>query len=1176
MADTDNTRKTPLKTVSLDDKYRLDKTNAYITGIEALVRLPMLQHQRDRERGINTAGFVSGYRGSPLGGVDQAMWAAEKHLKKHNITFVPGVNEDLAATAVRGSQEVGLMPGSRFDGVFGMWYGKGPGLDRSMDAIRHANAIGTSRYGGVLAVAGDDHGAKSSSYPFQSEHLFTSLSMPVLAPTNVQEVLDLGIFGWELSRYCGCWVGLKAITENMDSAISAEIDPQRIQIHIPEDFELPADGVNVRWPDEALAQEKRLNNYKIYAALAFARANHLNRIVIDSTQPKLGIISSGKSYLDVMQALDDLGIDASLAAAVGIRVYKVGMPWPLESIKTHEFATGLDEILVVEEKRSVIEDQLTGQLYNWPVEKRPRVVGEYDEHGNGLLTNLAELTPAMIARVIASRLARYYSSTAIQDRVAFIDRKEQTLAQPRKVSIRDPMYCSGCPHNTSTAVPEGSIAAGGIGCHYMGTFSPNRPAQGFTQMGGEGANWVGIAPFTQTPHIFQNLGDGTYFHSGLLAIRQAIASKVNITYKILYNDAVAMTGGQPLDGNLSVARLIQQLKGEGVERIELVSDTPLTHKALQDAVVNLSHRDSLNSVQKALRQVPGTTVLIYEQTCATEKRRRRKRGLLLDPAERLFINPDVCEGCGDCSTQSNCLSVVPKETEFGRKRQIDQASCNKDFSCVNGFCPSFVSVVGGELKKCAPVVADADFAALPEPELPALTKPWNTLIAGVGGTGVLTVSSVLSMAAHLEGKGVATLNQTGLAQKFGAVSAHLRVAKQQDDIFAVRIPAGEADLLIGCDLIVSAMDDTLAKLHIERSHAVLNTAISPTAEFVSDPDTVFHTEAMQQSICAELAADNISLLDATAIASALFGDPIATNFFMVGLAYQKGLLPIGAEAIHHALTLNRVRVEFNQQAFLWGRRTAFDQAAVERIAGVEQRRFTPLETLDEIVAYRYDDLVGYQDQAYADQYLAKVNQVKNAERRRSPGAEPILTTAVAKALHRIMAYKDEYEVARLYVDGRFENSLRAQFEGEFHLVFYMALPFFSTRDPDTGNLKKVRLGGYLRHIFNVLAPLKILRGTRLDVFGYSPERRLERSLIGELDQTLGELLQGLEHDNIQQAADIVNLALSVRGYGHVKAANYEKYRRRLTQQLKKFNDASNRILGVAAEGDCDTDMRQPN
>jgi len=677
-----------LRDVSLDDKYTLDKTKAYLNGIEALVRLPILQHQRDMERGLNTAGFVSGYRGSPLGGVDQAMWGAEKYLDQHNIKFVPGINEDLAATAVRGSQEVALMPGSKYDGVFGMWYGKGPGLDRSIDAFRHANAAGTAKNGGVLAIVGDDHGCKSSTYPYQSEHLFMSLSMPVLAPANVQEVLDLGIYGWELSRYCGCWVGLKAITENMDSAISAEIDPARINIKIPQDFELPEDGLNVRWPDSPLAQEERLNKYKIYAALAFARENELNKIVIDSDKPRLGIITSGKSYLDVLQAFDDLGLDEELAAEIGIRVYKVGMPWPLEPVKTHEFARGLDEIMVVEEKRSVMEDQLTGQLYNWPVQNRPRVVGEYDENGDDLLTNLSELTPAMIARAIAARISRFYTSETIEKRVEFINKKERTLEKPREVSVREAMFCSGCPHNTSTAVPEGSIAGGGIGCHYMSTWSKTRPAHNYTHMGGEGVTWTGIAPFTETKHIFQNLGDGTYFHSGILAIRQSVSSKVNITYKILYNDAVAMTGGQPVDGTLTLADLILQLKGEGIKRIELVSDTPQLHTNLADDCVTISHRDDLILVQKELRETSGTTVLIYEQTCATEKRRRRKRGTLVDPDARVIINDAVCEGCGDCSVKSNCLSVIPKETELGRKRQIDQAACNKDYSCTKGFCPA--------------------------------------------------------------------------------------------------------------------------------------------------------------------------------------------------------------------------------------------------------------------------------------------------------------------------------------------------------------------------------------------------------------------------------------------------------------------------------------------------------
>lgn len=1140
-----------LRQVSLDDKYKLDKTKAYLNGIEALVRLPMLQHQRDMERGLNTAGFVSGYRGSPLGGVDQAMWGAEEHLDKHNIKFVPGINEDLAATAVRGSQEVGLMPGSQFDGVFGMWYGKGPGLDRSIDAFRHANAAGTAKFGGVLAVVGDDHGCKSSTYPYQSEHLFMSLSMPVLAPANVQEVLDLGIYGWELSRYCGCWVGLKAITENMDSAISAEIDPARIDIKIPQNFELPEDGLNVRWPDSPLAQEERLNKYKIYAALAFARENELNKIIIKSDKPRLGIITSGKSYLDVLQAFDDLGIDEELASEIGIRLYKVGMPWPLEPVKTHEFAEGLDEIMVVEEKRSVMEDQLTGQLYNWPVNKRPRVVGEYDEDGNDLLTNLSELTPAMIARAIAARIARFYTSETIQKRVEFINQKETTLAKPREVSEREAMFCSGCPHNTSTAVPEGSIAGGGIGCHYMSTWSKTRPAHNFTQMGGEGVTWTGIAPFTSTKHIFQNLGDGTYFHSGLLAIRQSISSKVNITYKILYNDAVAMTGGQPVDGNLSVADLILQLKGEGIKRIELVSDSPHLHSKLADAVVTVSHRDDLNLVQKQLREISGTSILIYEQTCATEKRRRRKRGTLVDPKTRVFINDAVCEGCGDCSLKSNCLSVIPKETELGRKRQIDQAACNKDYSCTKGFCPSFVTVEGVEIRKNKAASNSTEFAELPDPAQPSIEQPWNVLVTGVGGTGVLTVAAVLSMAAHLEDKGVATMNQTGLAQKFGPVVSHLRIARNQNDIHAVRIPAGDADLIIGCDLAVSATDDALAKMNKERSNAVINDSMTPTAEFVHNPDAIFHDMPMKESIGDELGANRVDFLPATEIAAALLGDTIATNLFMVGYAYQKGLIPLSEEAIFKALELNGVAVEFNQQAFTWGRRAVVDLNAVEEIAGVREKRFIAMESLADVIDYRHQDLTGYQNAGYADVYKNRITEVA-AKEAEILGQSGEFSIVAAKALHRVMAYKDEYEVARLYTDGRFEKQLADQFEGKVKLKFHMAPPLLSKRDPDTGHLRKRKFGGYMLGLFKIMAPLKVIRGSKLDIFSYSEERRMERRLIDELNSTIDTVVSGLSSEKLQHAIEIIELVLDVRGYGHVKEANYAQYQLRLAQQLKRY------------------------
>ncbi|MFT5085408.1 MAG: indolepyruvate ferredoxin oxidoreductase [Lentisphaeria bacterium] len=873
-----------LKTsISLDDKYELDAARAYMTGIDALVRLPMLQHQRDKKSGLNTAGFISGYRGSPLGGLDQSLVKAQKYLDRHDITFKPGINEDLAATAVWGSQQVNLFPGAKYDGVFAMWYGKGPGVDRSMDVIKHGNAFGTSKYGGVLAVAGDDHACKSSTLPHQSEHMFIGASIPVLSPSNVQEVLDLGVFGWELSRYSGCWVALKAITENMDSAISADIDPSRVNIIIPADFELPPEGLHGRWPSAPLEQERILNKYRIYAARNFAYVNQLNKIVIDNKQARLGIITAGKAYLDVMQALDDLGIDTHKAAQIGLRVYKLGMTWPLEPKGTHEFAKGLEEILVVEEKRSIIEDQLTGQLYNWPVDERPCVVGEFDEFGKELLTNLGELTPAMVARAIASRIGRFYDSEIIRERLEFFNEKERTLALPRDNLTRAPHYCSGCPHNISTKVPEGSRAMAGIGCHYMVTWM-NRNTDTFTQMGGEGVSWIGQAPFTSTQHIFQNLGDGTYFHSGILAIRAALAADVNITYKILYNDAVAMTGGQAVDGVMTVDMIVHQLRGEGVKRIAVLSDEPKKYPYTFPRFDGLSidHRDKLDNIQRELREQSGTTVIIYDQTCAAEKRRRRKKKLMPDPALRVIINEAVCEGCGDCSVASNCLSILPIETELGRKRVIDQSACNKDFSCVNGFCPSFVTVAGGALRKKTAVAETEGFEGMPEPLVHELERPWNILVSGIGGTGVLTVSAILAMAAFIEGKGCSSLNQTGLAQKFGAVVSHVRIGKTQEDIFAARIAAGDADLMLGCDLVVSDTDDALAKLHHSRSHVVINEFESPTSTFISNPDLVFPAQAMKTILSEEVAPGRAYFINATALATALMGDSIACNMFLMG------------------------------------------------------------------------------------------------------------------------------------------------------------------------------------------------------------------------------------------------------------------------------------------------------
>ncbi|MGE8499395.1 MAG: indolepyruvate ferredoxin oxidoreductase family protein [Pseudomonas sp.] len=1133
-----------LAEIRLDDKYRLATGHLYLTGTQALTRLPMLQKQRDAARGLNTACFISGYRGSPLGGLDKSLWDAREYLKDNHIHFQPGVNEELGATAVWGSQQANLFPGARYDGVFAMWYGKGPGVDRSGDVFKHGNSAGVSKHGGVLVLAGDDHGCKSSTIAHQSEHAFIAASMPVLNPANVQEVLDYGIIGWELSRYSGCWVALKTIAENVDSSAVVDVDPLRIQVKIPEGFQLPEDGVHIRWPDPPLAQEKRLNVYKIYAARAFALANNLNQVKLDSPNPHLGIITTGKSYLDVRQALDDLGLDEALCAKVGLRVLKVGMSWPLEPVSVHGFAEGLDEILVVEEKRSIIEDQLTGQLYNWPVGKRPRVVGEFDEQGNSLLPNLGELTPAMIARVIAKRLAPIYSSPAIEERLAFLDAKEKALAAPKHKTVRTPHFCSGCPHNSSTKVPEGSRALGGIGCHYM-TQWMDRSTDTFTQMGGEGATWIGQAPFTDTPHVFQNLGDGTYFHSGHLALRAAVAAGVNITYKILYNDAVAMTGGQPIDGELRIDQLSQQVHAEGVKRIALVSDDPDKYPSRSTFApgVTFHHRRELDAVQRELREVKGCSVILYDQTCATEKRRRRKRGKMVDPAKRAFINPSVCEGCGDCSVKSNCLSVLPLETEVGRKREIDQSACNKDFSCLEGFCPSFVTVHGGSLRKPEAVGLCALFIALPEPKQPALDRPWNILLPGVGGSGVTTVGALLGMAAHLEGKGCTVLDQAGLAQKFGPVITHIRIAARQRDIYAVRIAAGETDLLLGCDLVVSASEEALAKLNDKIAHAVINSHEAATAEFTRNPDAQVPGGAMREAISEAVGEGKTRFVDATRLATRLLGDSIATNLFMLGYAYQKGLVPVSAEAIDKAIQLNGVSVPLNQQAFLWGRRAAHDMVAVEKLAAPKVVEAPHCRTLEEIVEDRVQRLTDYQNAAYAQRYRALVERVRQADR----DPEQALSKAVARYYFKLLAYKDEYEVARLYSEATFRKRLEEQFEGDYQLQFHLAPSWLSKPDAVAGEPRKRSFGPWMLKAFAVLARFKGLRGTPLDVFGYSAERRLELELISEYEQHIDYLLDELRPDNYRTAVALAELPEQIRGYGHVKERAVATAREQATQ-----------------------------
>ncbi len=1158
---------TKLLPVSLQDKYALASTRTLMTGTEALVRLPILQHQRDMAAGLNTACFISGYRGSPLGNLDQKLWQAKPWLDEHGIVFQPGVNEDLAATSVWGSQQVNLFPRAKYEGVFAMWYGKGPGVDRSMDVFKHANAFGTSKHGGVLAVAGDDHACKSSTLPHQSEHMFIGASMPILNPASVQDILDYGVYGWELSRFSGCWIALKAITENVDSSMVVDVDPDRIKVLKPEDIELPPEGLNARWPAKPLEQERILNRYRIYAARQFALANNLNKVVIDSPSARLGIITTGKAYLDVLQALDDLGIDQHQAAAIGLRVFKLGMSWPLEPVATHQFAEGLEEILVVEEKRSIVEDQLTGQLYNWPVSKRPRVVGEFDENHRDLLPNVGELTPAMIARVIAARISKFFQSEIIQERLSFLEAKETQLARSRKIVERAPHFCSGCPHNTSTKVPEGSMAFAGIGCHYMAIWM-NRNTETFTQMGGEGCTWIGQAPFTDTKHVFQNLGDGTYFHSGLLAIRATIASGVNITYKILYNGAVAMTGGQPIDGELSVEQMIHQLRSEGVRRIAVVSNEPnkYTNKFPQFPGLTIDHRDQMPAVQSELRELPGTTVIIFDQSCAAEKRRRLKRQKVQAPITRVFINDKVCEGCGDCSVASNCLSLLPKETELGRKRTIDQNACNHDYSCLKGFCPSFVSVVGGELKSGAVKRVEQEpinLSELPDPVLPSITKPWNVVITGIGGTGVLTVGSVLSMAAHLEGKGCSTLNQSGLAQKFGAVISHVRIAQQQDHIHSVRIPAGDADLLLGCDLVVAASDEALAKLHVDRSHVIANDYESVTSDFIHNPDYEFPATDMKDTLRQEAGNTKVDFINATHIAKSFLGDSIAGNFFLLGYALQKGLLPVSAKAIEQAIILNEVSVEMNISAFKLGRTAVVNYKSLEAQLPKSDQAYQPLCDIDEIVQWRANFLEEYQDKAYAQKYLNFVKQFREALVKLSDITEShdkALSQAVARSYFKLLSYKDEYEVARLYSGREFLNSLREQFSGNFKLKFHLAPPLISRMDKLTKTPVKGVYGQWILKVFPMLARLKFLRGTSFDIFAYTAERKHERTLITVYELAIQQVITGLNEDNFETALEIALMPNMVRGYGHVKEKSMLQFDEDIDRLLQDFHRNQNKVV----------------
>ena len=1167
-----------LETVTLDDKYSLNAGRAFMSGVQALVRLPMLQRQRDAAAGLNTGGFISGYRGSPLGTYDQSLWAAKKHLAQNHIVFQPGVNEELAATAVWGTQQLELYPQSKkYDGVFGIWYGKGPGVDRCSDVFKHANMAGTSRHGGVIAIAGDDHVAKSSTAAHQSDHIFKACGLPVFFPSNVQDILDMGLHALAMSRFSGVWSGMKTIQEVVESSASVSVDPDRVKIITPDDFVMPPGGLHIRWPDAPLEQEARLFDYKWYAALAYVRANKLNHNVIEGMADRFGIIASGKAFNDTRQALADLGLDDDTCRAIGVRLHKVNVVWPLEATITRDFALGLQEILVVEEKRQVIEYQLKEELYNWRPDVRPHVLGKFDEAAidgtggsggewsmsnpsqNWLLRPKADLTPAIIAKAIAQRLKKLGVSADIaarmDQRLAVVAAREAQMAALKvDTGDRAPWFCSGCPHNTSTRVPEGSRALAGIGCHYMSVWM-DRSTSTFSQMGGEGVAWVGQAPFTKDQHVFANLGDGTYFHSGSLAIRQSIAAGVNITYKLLYNDAVAMTGGQQVgerpEGH-SVLQIMKSLVAEGVAKLVIVTDEPAKYEGvLLEHGVTVHHRDELDTIQRQFRELKGVTAIIYDQTCATEKRRRRKRGKMVDPEKRVVINELVCEGCGDCSVQSNCLSVEPVETEFGRKRRINQNSCNKDFSCVKGHCPSFVTVEGGQLKK--PKKAQrgdlAGLPALPLPTLPVAEEAWGIVVGGVGGTGVITIGSLLGMAAHLEGKGVVTQDAGGLAQKGGATWSHIQIANRPEAIYSTKVDTAKADLVIACDSIVGAMKYTMTVMQHGRTFVALNTHGTPTAAFVKNTEWQFPGAHCEAAVRNSVGADQVGAFDAEEVAVQMLGDSIYANPLMLGYAWQMGRVPLGLAALMRAMELNGVQIDNNKAAFEWGRRCAVDLAAVQAMFKAQQViQFVKKPSLAEMVAQRVDFLTGYQDAAYAARYKAFVESVQAAEAKIGGTA---LSEAVARYLFKLMAYKDEYEVARLHTDAAFTARIAGMFEGDYKLVHHLAPPLLAKKN-DKGELVKQPFGPWVRSAFGLLARMKGLRGGVLDVFGKSEERQTERALIVEYQACITEVLKSLNLGNRALAAEIARVPEEIRGYGHVKHRHIQAVRPKWAQLMQRW------------------------
>ncbi|WP_375256831.1 indolepyruvate ferredoxin oxidoreductase family protein [Citreimonas sp.] len=1118
--------------ISLNDRFDLTKDTVLLNGTQALVRLMLMQKARDVAAGLDTAGYVTGYRGSPLGAVDLQMTRAKKHLEAADVLFREGLNEDLAATALWGSQQAELRGEGKHDGVFGLWYGKGPGVDRSGDVFKHANMAGSSKHGGVLVAMGDDHTGESSTVLHQSEWALIDAYMPIVSPAGVQEILDYGVYGYALSRFSGLWVGLKTMKDTIEATAVVDGRPDRMQIVTP-DFAMPEGGLNIRLGDTPHAQEARMIDYKRYAAEAFSRANGMDKRMHGKAGAKIGFVSAGKNWLDLVHAMSLLGLDEAACERLGITTYKVGQTFPLDMQGFHDWAEGLDLIVVVEEKRKLIEIQIKEALFD---DNRYRVYGWYKGGAGGmhreeLFPTRGALDPVWIARKLGDILIEEGRGT---DRVkAGLQQIEdaQKADNSEELAARLPYFCSGCPHNTSTKVPEGSRAYAGIGCHYMVQWM-DRETTGFTHMGGEGVNWVGEAPFSTRGHVFQNLGDGTYNHSGVLAIRAALAQGTNITYKILYNDAVAMTGGQPNEGGLSPQRIVAELRAMGVGTVFVVHDEKEpVERADYPREVEILERSEMEAVQKRCAQIEGVSAIVYIQTCAAEKRRRRKRKQFPDPDKRVFINTDVCEGCGDCGVQSNCVSIVPVETELGRKRAIDQSSCNKDFSCLKGFCPSFLTLEGASPKKSA--TTDVTLPDMPLPTLPAIQSSWNVIVTGVGGTGVVTIGAVLAQAAQIDGKGAAMMEMAGLAQKGGAVHIHLRLAEKPADISAVRVATGEGDALIGGDLVVSAGAKTLGLMRPGTGGAVVNSHEIITGDFTRDTEFTIPTDRLRLSIEAKV-KDRLTMFDASELARATLGDSIFSNMMILGAAWQGGLVPLTYEAIAEAIRLNGAAVEGNLRAFELGRWAALhpeDAARVLTPTVVEKPK-----TTEDRIAFRADHLKKYQGRRLAKRYRALVDGID----------DPALREAVAKGYHKVLAYKDEYEVARLHLDSR--AKAREQFDGEFRMTFHLAPPVMSKTGSDGRPVKKP-FGPRMLTAFRLLAPMKVLRGTPLDPFGRSAERRMERALIEQYEADMAEWLPKARPETRDALIALAELPLSIRGFGPVKETNAAKAEKRREEIL---------------------------